>query len=92
MTDSNEDILSKRIMYYSNCIKSMLTASFSIDYKIVYCYAFENYICVCMYMHIHFLWKIIIINRLNKTRSLLLDKYDRCHSDRHYRIPFNKHI
>ena len=54
MTDSNEDILSKCIMNYSNCIKSMLTASFSIDYKIVYCYACENYMCVCLYMHIHF--------------------------------------
>ena len=26
------------------------------------------------------------MNRSNKTRSLLLDKYDRCHSDRHYRV------
>ena len=34
---------------------------------------------------LHFLLEIIIINRSNKTRSLLRDKYDRCHSDRHYR-------
>ena len=30
--------------------------------------------------------EITIINRSNKTRSLLLDKHDRCHSDCHYRV------
>ena len=35
---------------------------------------------------IHFLLKIIIINRSNKTRSLLRDKYKVVYSDRHYSL------
>ena len=35
---------------------------------------------------LHYLLEIVIINRSNNTRSLLLDKYYRCHSDRHYKV------
>ena len=34
----------------------------------------------------HSLLEIILINRSNKTRSLLRDKHDRCHSDPHCRV------
>ena len=39
---------------------------------------------------LHFWLEIIYINRSNKTRSLLQDKYDRCHSDGYYRVATRK--
>ena len=36
--DSNEDILSKSLTYYSNYIQSKFTASYSIDCNIINCY------------------------------------------------------
>ena len=52
--DSNDNIPGKSMTYYSNCIISMFTASYSIDCHIINCYACNN-VCVYlgMYMHIN---------------------------------------
>ena len=49
MIESNKDILSKSIIYYSNCIISMFTASYSIYCNNSTCYAYDN--CMCVSMH-----------------------------------------
>ena len=41
----------KSITYYSSYVKSMFTASYSIDYNFINCYACDN-VCI-MYMHIN---------------------------------------